>query len=352
LRQRWFAIAVVGLLGAAVACSGDGPDGGGATPATAGDTSTSAPDDQGSDGEVDRPPPATISEALAARSAVIAENQLAIEAAVQSCMVEQGFKYTPNPGGGGEFVAQFDGASFAEQFGYGVTTMTGASAADLGLGAGLPDDPNQQYVQSLSESQRAAYMSVLYGAAGGTSGFVVGSGDGTGVSGGGAPVTASGGCIGEANQQVYGTDQPLALNHDIFDQLHQIGAQVDADPRLIEAWRDWASCMASEGYPFSDESEIIRDLSARFTAITGQDSSRSGGTVAIGPNAALEEPNYDEAALAALQAEELAIAGAGAHCRAEHVDDVESEVRDGYERSFLADNPELLEQLLGPARGS
>ena len=365
MRMRWTVVAMVALtavLGVAVACgggdegtpaagtpAGDSSAGGEATPSSeptgeASDEGTSdggtSDDGDGAGGEA----PATISEALAARSAVMAENQLAVDAAIQSCMAEQGFEYTPGGLGADVFIAESDAGEFAEQFGYGVTTMTGRSAAELGLGEGLGDDPNQEYLQSLSESQQAAYQRALYGSEG------IGTDVVADASGGSAVVTTGGGCIGQANEEVYGEDQPLAFDSDLFSSLQEISAQVEADSRMIAAWDGWAACMAGAGYAYGDEDEIIRDLSARFTAVTGLPSPRSGGGFTLRVGDEPETPDYDEAALAALQDEERRIAAQGASCREQHVDEVEAEVRDEIERAFLAERPEILDALLGPAR--
>lgn len=353
MRVRWLAVAAVGVLSLAVACGNDpGPSGAGQSGSPEA-TATSAGDD------AERP--TTITAALAARNAELAENRLVVEAAVQACMTAQGFEYTPSASGGDVFVGAVDGGDFVEQFGYGVSTLTGGPLPDLGLGAGASEDPNQAYVQSLSDSQRDAYYEALHGVAPDGPSF---TGDDSSSSGGGPSVTegtsggfvfgGSGGCTAEANLEVYGEEQPLAFGADLFDGLQEISAQVDADPRMLTAWESWASCMADAGYPFADEDEIVRDLGARFTAITGQDSPRASGGFAIITDEAADpaEPDYDVVALEALQDEEREIAALGQGCREDHVDDVESEVRDELERSYLKDNPGLLDQLLGPASGS
>lgn len=355
---RWLVLSVVGLFSLVAACGdGDAPsDGGGSPgPAETGEaTSTATPDPE------ERPQ--TIAEAFAARSAVMAENQLAIEAAIQGCMTEQGFEYTPSADGGDVFVAEFDDGDFAERFGYGVSTMTGGAIADFGLGGGISEDPNQPYVQSLSESQRGAYYEALYGASPDGTGFA-GSGATTFTSGAGVAeasgegpsvvIGGNGGCTAAANLEVYGEEQPLSFTPDLFAQMQRISEQVAADSRVIEAWESWARCMADAGYPYADEEEIIRDLGARFEAITGQSSPRAGGGFTIvGGAFGQQEPDYDVGALEALQDEEREIAAVGAQCREDHVSDIEIEVRDAIERTFLADNPEILDQLLGPASGS
>lgn len=358
MRVRWLVAAAVGLLALAAACGdeADPPTSNDASPgATANDeaTSTATPNPE------ERPQ--TIAEAFAARSAVMAENQLVIEAAIQGCMTEQGFEYTPGASGGDVFIGEFDESGFAEQFGYGVSTLIGGLIGDLGLGAGIPEDPNQPYVQSLSESQRSAYFDALYGAqpdgttsSGVTSsgGAVVGGGNASG-DGSSFVLGGNGGCTAAAKLEVYGEEQPLSFSPDLFAQMQEMSEQVEADSRVLEAWESWASCMADAGYPFSDEEEIIRDLGARFEAITGQQSPRAGGGFTVVEGTPVQqEPDYDVAALEALQDEEREIAAVGSQCRDEHVSEVEQEVREVIERTFLADNPEILDQLLGPASGS
>ncbi len=349
MRVRWLVVATVGLLTLIAACSDDDDSSPGAT-ANDEATSTATPDPD------ERPQ--TIAEAFAARNAVMAENQLALEAAIQSCMAEQGFEYTPSADGGDVFVGEFDDGDFTERFGYGVSTLAGGAIGEFGLGAGAVEDPNQSYVQSLTDSQRSAYYEALYGAlpdgttSSGTT-FSGGVGDASGGDGSSFVFGRSGGCTAAANLEVYGEEQPLSFTPDLFEQMQEISAQVEADTRVLEAWGSWASCMADAGYPYSDDEEIIRDLGARFEAITGQRSPRSGGGFTVfGEAFGQQEPDYDVAALEALQDEEREIAAVGARCREDHVSDVETDVREAIERTFLADNPEILDQLLGPASGS
>jgi hypothetical protein len=100
-----------------------------------------------------------------------------VEEKTAQCMSEQGFEYTPVDYSSmdGGMVAAADGdegdgpqygtLEFAKEFGYGVTTNPWAEEQPP---TGAEDqqewvDPNQDYVNAMSETEQTAYYAALYG---------------------------------------------------------------------------------------------------------------------------------------------------------------------------------------------
>lgn len=94
-----------------------------------------------------------------------------IEDLVAACMSKEGFEYTPNPNGGGVMYSEEDddgpawgSVEFAKQYGYGIIDSPGMSGmAQSSDSTQEYVDPNQDYIDSLSESEQQAYYEVLWG---------------------------------------------------------------------------------------------------------------------------------------------------------------------------------------------
>ena len=97
-----------------------------------------------------------------------------------TCMREQGFEYTPQDvdngsffGGIGDDLPYFSD-EWVEKYGFGITTQSfpQSQVGDLvgynderGIlnGSEIPQDPNQEYLETLSEGEREAYEAALWG---------------------------------------------------------------------------------------------------------------------------------------------------------------------------------------------
>jgi hypothetical protein len=181
--------------------------------------------------------------------------QIEAEEITAACMQEQGFTYTPvdysSMNGGAIAVEptepdiEWGTVEFAEKYGYGATTNPWGDEAEP-----MPEetgeewvDPNQEYVESMSETERTAYYLALYG-------------DQSAME---EPAPdeeyvydwTTAGCSGKAQHEVYeegngqDTDEFKALQEDM-DAMWEASA---ADPRLADLNSTWASCMADAGYP-------------------------------------------------------------------------------------------------------
>lgn len=190
------------------------------------------------------------------------------QALIVECMSAQGFEYFPeDPERFADFEDPFEEdwgtEEWTKKWGFGVTTQAfGQSQVGPDL-LGWPDeemafpseeemaeDPNQIYVESLSESERDAYYAVLWGNE--------------------PEITEDmtneeidelymnwepDGCYNEASEQVWndggfgGGEDLDAFYTEFGDQLDEIYERVQADPRIQAETDRINECMASAGQP-------------------------------------------------------------------------------------------------------
>lgn len=146
------------------------------------------------------------------------------------CMIEEGFEYVPVDYSG---LAQFssdldrDSLAYLEQYGFGIATDPLAELTDAYLAV---QNPNEQYLETLSPAESAAYYQTFAGMSEdelqASTGFI------------------TDGCRGTADADVY---QVFGVISSFLDKIQDIDAQLSAQPEVIVARRDWAACMAEEG---------------------------------------------------------------------------------------------------------
>lgn len=198
--------------------------------------------------------------------------QLAVEEAVQTCMRAEGFEYTPV-----DYTAQFgadeedvelynDPQAYGEKYGYGVVHnyeqyeepyLLGEEDGSFGP---TFEDPNQEYVDSLSDNERDDYYRVLNGD------FMF---DEPAIDEGGSeefepPAIEDQGCYGQAQIDVFGGDR-FQLDPEVEQRLQDFYSNVQTDPEIDAAQQDWLDCMKKE-QPEALESDV-----SGFT-VTGPDS--------------------------------------------------------------------------------
>lgn len=177
--------------------------------------------------------------------------QLKAEEAVQACMRAEGFEYNPI-----DYEAQFGGANdedaelyadpkaFGEKYGYGVVRnyeqyeepyLTGEEEG--GFGGPVFEDPNQEYVDSLSEREREDYYAVLYGD---QSFEQEPNEDGVYE----PPPLEEQGCQGKAQAEVYG--DRYRVDPEIEARVSDYFSSVTDNPDLSAANEDWRACMLDD----------------------------------------------------------------------------------------------------------
>lgn len=239
-----------------------------------------------------------------------------VEEMVASCMQEQGFDYTPAENNGGTVFASDDldvewgTLEFAEQYGYAISTDPWASS-DQPDDATEWVDPNQEYVESMSEGEATAYQEALWGVPVESTEDEVQEYDWT-----------TAGCYGAAQHEVYEGGVASGEFDALQEELNRFYETAEADPRVAELDSAWASCLADEGYDaLTTTSSAQEALYTEWNELQGWEDpeylalSESWDWEAEPDGPPMPEP--DEAAVAAFTEKEIAQAVADFRCQEE-----------------------------------
>jgi hypothetical protein len=200
------------------------------------------------------------------------------EELIAQCMTDEGFEYTPDTGGQTFFVSSDDAnidfrpddRDWVAEFGYGIINNPFSFSAEAPPdgGGAAPVDSNQEYLDSLSEAEREAYLTALLGEARDdgpqtTVGGVAGAGAGVSFGSSDEYDWQTAGCHGWADHEVQATNPATS------DEFAPLMAAIDefyatgfgADPAAAELNLAWSFCMADAGYPGYDSQS---EPSARF----------------------------------------------------------------------------------------
>jgi hypothetical protein len=191
------------------------------------------------------------------------EQQRQIEAAVAACMAEQGFEYVPvDPTAYTSFEGSWPGSDlspreYAEQYGYGISTTLFEDMGGPPVSEEMPEDPNMAIVEAMSEGEREAYYTALYGE---TPEYDPTAEDQE------IEFEGPSGCYGEAYDTVP-PDPYTAVYEELGDELTDLYERQAADPRIIALDEAWLSCMSDAGYPFEMRQDPYDEISNRMTPI-------------------------------------------------------------------------------------
>lgn len=199
--------------------------------------------------------------------------QRAIEEAVAVCMREEGWEYIPvEYPGMDEGVVEYSEEDELERInreGMGVVYWTLHNDSD---DPAYTDDfsewvdPNQEYVESLTEAEMTAYYESLYGTEEEQEALsTVEVDEETGeeytiMTGAGA------GCQGDAYREIAGDDptqDPAFWDaaQPFFDEMYE---RLEADPRVAESNKKWAACMKEAGYDYKDQGDFFDSTYTEF----------------------------------------------------------------------------------------
>lgn len=281
---------------------------------------------------------------------------------IAECMRAQGFTYTPYVPedsfqfGGMPAAYELTRKEFVAKYGFGISTMTeemnGPQPTENGPKP--EDDPNFVFQQSLSESDLEAYNKALYGdqvmeepSPDET------SGDGTteastamqykpqGCQAAGE-AAAGGGAATEADQ---------TFMNEFNTKMNALYEKVQADRRVVDANRAYATCMAGKGYPEIDKQQtayekVSEKMNPLYESMDGNGPGSEGGattaTVAATPaggdgGAGFTPPTFDPVKLKEVNTYELGVAGADLAC-GKDVMKVQYEVQLELEQQFVDEN--------------
>ena len=268
--------------------------------------------------------------------------QARMEQLVAECMSEQGWEYTPvdssqmDPGisypneSADPDEPQWGTEEYAKLRGYGITTWDtdSGSATSEPMPEPIdepsaPTDPNQVYVESLSETAQKEYWEALNGPQPTEEEMTSGEWEYD-------PENA--GCYGEASAEVYSAaniweDEKYK---GLVDEMNLIYTQIENDPKITEAKAAWSACMADAGHPgLADTNAAQEQLYTALNAYWEKG----------------EEPPAD--VLAALREREIALATADFQCaKKADVNKVQVEVQHRVEQEFIDKHKAELEELM------
>lgn len=271
------------------------------------------------------------------------EQQRKTEELVAQCMTEQGFEYVPNnpsiespiPVDSGEDVWRPDDRDWVEKYGYGAVNnpwqdQGGENPEPVPMPT-APADPNQEYVESLTEAEQQAYYEALYGKPQEPEpGEDVVEYD-----------WRDGGCYGYANHEVNG-DNPWEQeeNKPILDAIQKFYETMQNSPEFAKLDADWAACMAEAGYggfaKQMDAQDSIYQLINKYWENAPQGDGEQNPDFGT-----MKDPEY-----AKIADQELPLALADLTCR-EKTDYRQQQLRIQFaaEEQFIADHKEELDAL-------
>ncbi len=285
--------------------------------------------------------------------------QVEREQFIAQCMAEQGFEYIPvdysqyNDFSG----AVFDEQEYVEEYGFGISTtflegFEGQVSADEFV------DPNQDYVEALSDPEREAYYLALYGD---QSIYEELDPNGEGIEITPEIMAQQGGCQNESNAAV--NDPYQAFYTEFNTQLEDMYERIQADPRVAGVAAEWSACMEDEGYTFASPEEMYNEISERMNpfyelaypsdfsdeapaeAVTSQDEGITESTAVYVPPGPPELTDAQQAELEDLQEYEFAVAAANYECQQGSVA-IQIEVQAEYEQAFVEENQAAIDALL------
>lgn len=202
------------------------------------------------------------------------------EELVAVCMQNEGFEYIPDLQSGGVFMTededgpQWGTEEFAKEFGYGMSTDPWAGQDTESREGGEYVDPNQEYVDSLSESEQQAYYETLHGVGMTEEEMVEAEENG----GSWEYDWTTAGCYGAAQHEVEQEQQGAMAAYedpefaDLFEAIDTMYAEVwgEAGPtndELVQLDAQWADCMADKGYEYTSPTDANQQLNDELNEI-------------------------------------------------------------------------------------
>ncbi|KJQ54826.1 hypothetical protein [Microbacterium sp. SA39] len=283
-----------------------------------------------------------------------AETQRKVEKVVAECMAGEGFEYTPVNADGSAAVGEADVVwepdkrEWVEKFGYGmvVSPFTESTEEDA------PADPNEEYVESLSDSEEAAYYEVLYG-----------------------PVPdedavdaetyeydwKTSGCQGKAQHEVQGEDPWQGGEFaGLLTKMQELWSESQDSPEMAALNKKWAACMTDAGEPgFTAQADAVQSILDEQNALMEAAAPGESGDAEGDDSVSGEESSPESEAIAespemtALGEREIELALVDLTCREKTSFKEKSlEIQFALEEEFIADNKAELEAFKAAAEQS
>lgn len=303
-----------------------------------------------------------------AAEAQFREQEMQVQEAIQACMAEQGFEYLPVQQPEGSF-ASFDEGDREEQvreMGFGITTWYG-NEDRMAEEAMEFEDPNQEYVEGLSDSERDAYYEALHGDPEEDMTTEVDPETGEEI------MVSSGfgsGCEGEAREEEMGDQEAQSeLWEELQPAFEQMQERIQSDPRMVEANEAYSACMADRGHEVESREDlwetVHQDFQERMDEILGpnggfsdpfegwaeeeieaffEENSQEEIDAFLAEAESQNAESIDQEALEALQQEEIDMAVADFECGTD-LDELMQEVSADYEQEIIEEHRDTLEEI-------
>lgn len=267
--------------------------------------------------------------------------QRQVEDSIVTCMQTAGFRYVAVPPES-QPKAKFNDAfnlppdKFAEQYGYGISTIDPAApAADA-------SNPNTPIRNALSAAAKKAYDKALNGAAGSDGRFVVGTKDGSAP-----PPPTDLGCRGKAAEAILGKGpgkgNDMQKYDSLFKDLEALQKRIQQDARVVAATQAWSDCLANAGKPgYRATGDTRKKVEQKLAALTGQQNGPGAGGSKVGPPPSFDK--VDAVKLADLRKFEIDLAKADQKCRAKGYDAEYKKAQYDLEKEFVTEHKAELEQ--------
>jgi len=273
-----------------------------------------------------------------AERAVSIRDEMARRAdAVAHCMREQGFEYVawvPSEISIIDTESALPTQEYVARYGYGISTRPDLYRQKLDQ----PEDPNAAIQASLSPDEAAAYQLALTGI------------DPTNL--GESPmVVEAAGCIAEADRAVTPNDAASPEDLDTYYTLkNQMEERIAADPQVLSAIDAWRSCMAADGYTFTEPSDAQDAVYAEWKRLVPDPAPEIATPQDASILTKAQFAEYTDASLFdQLVAFELRLAGLDYQCQAQYRSTV-GDVRERVEKEFVAANADLISRISASMR--
>lgn len=248
-----------------------------------------------------------------------------------ACMKREGFEYIPyEPAVQTDISSMPGNVDDAHRFGFEISTRFGEIASFL-----IEEErtnPNKEIVESLSEAELDAYYTALQG-------FPRIRRNENGELENAEYLDRDfGGCYGEIAAEAL----PSSSAQDLFEALdiESMFARMDSSPRKRDIETEWSNCMAEKGYVYQSpdalQGSVRKYFHGKLSKIDGF--SRGDETWTRRDR----NTDIDQVALAALQAEERALAVAYAECAVNYHKQLNVIFRD-FEKALISENQALLD---------
>jgi hypothetical protein len=244
------------------------------------------------------------------------------------CMAEQGFEYIPVDQSGSMTVVEdeeeLDPEKYAAEYGYGMTNhqeMTPEQEEEMNSFV----DPNQAYVEAMSETEMNAYYTALHGESYNMEPDENGEVQEIDLS--------QMGCMGAAQNEASGGEQELYESEDMQafnDATTKLYEDIPKDARMTEVLSKWGDCMADAGFDHESPDKAVEHFMNASNELYSGDNPE-------GP---------DEAKLKELQELEKDTAVADLDCQKKvKYEDVHRTVQFDLEKRFVEENKDLLDRV-------